>query len=353
VHRIEATSKTYGFRSLAWGLVLATTFLGSACTVLEVSDVEESPATTVDSATPDSGEQETPAVLARAPDIPVPLPRLPNLLVLTSSDAANYSDVADELDRRLGSRFELERMSLASMSTEAVTAAAADVEWTAAIAIGMDAAELATAQIMAPVVFCQILDYRSLLASRDSIYGVEALPPLALQLRSWQQIAPNVRRVGVIVSEDQTELVGAAREAAAAVGLELHVEYAATDRELLYRFKRIAPSLDGIWLLPDRKILSPSALNELFPYAQSHGVHTLVFNPSLLQWGALISLGNDPADVAAQVSRVVDAVADGRTSELRRVTPLSAVRVQINEGAASALGVPLAAVGARLEAAVH
>ena len=82
-------------------------------------------------------------------------------------------------------------------------------------------------------------------------------------------------------------------------------------------------------------------------------MHTVVFNPSLLQWGALISVGNDPADVATQVSRVVDAVADGRTSELRRVTPLSTVRVEINEGAASALGVPQAAAGVRLEAAVH
>ena len=101
MHRIEATSKTNGFRSLASGLVLAAAILGSACTVLEVPDIEAPTLPSVEPATPDLGEQETPTDLARAPDIPVPPPRVPKLLVLTSSDAANYSDVADELGSRL------------------------------------------------------------------------------------------------------------------------------------------------------------------------------------------------------------------------------------------------------------
>jgi hypothetical protein len=51
-------------------------------------------------------------------------------------------------------------------------------------------------------------------------------------------------------------------------------------------FKRLAPQIDGLWLVPDDRILSPAVLRELLNYAVSHGVRVCVFSDTLLQWGA-------------------------------------------------------------------
>jgi ABC-type uncharacterized transport system substrate-binding protein len=133
--------------------------------------------------------------------------------------------------------------------------------------------------------------------------------------------------------------VAAARRAAEAVGLDLHVEFAASDRELLYRFKRLAPELDGLWLVPDNDILSPPVLRDVFSYALMHRVHTVVFSPSLLSWGALLSVGGSAENIASTVAGVLDAIAAGKMDEMARITDLTAVDVHVNDEVASNLGI--------------
>jgi ABC-type uncharacterized transport system substrate-binding protein len=194
-----------------------------------------------------------------------------------------------------------------------------------------------------------VFEYEKLLARHEQLFGVDAMPPLELQLRSWKQVAENAATVGIIVTTQDTALLEAARHAATDAGIELHESFAATDRDAFYQFKRFAQSVDGIWLLPNSSILSPRILREILEYALDHHVQSIVFDKALLDWGALLSVGSDPNDVTETVARVLTGLIDGDTSAVDRVTPLTRVDVHVNQKVLSALdlsSVPSVASGA-------
>jgi ABC-type uncharacterized transport system substrate-binding protein len=142
----------------------------------------------------------------------------------------------------------------------------------------------------------------------------------------------------LIVSDEHSTLIDEVR-AAAGDAVEIKQEISSSDRETLYLFKRLASQVDGFWLVPDNRILSPNVLRELLSYAAGHGVGVLVFNDALLQWGALVSATSTPADVARGVNSVLDRIAAGTTKELPPLTPLTEIKLQVNADVASRLGV--------------
>ena len=86
----------------------------------------------------------------------------------------------------------------------------------AAIAVGREAVDFARAHLAStPLVFCQVFNYQELFESGRQIWGVQPLPPLALQLRGWSTVDPSRKRIGMIVSEAQKSLVSEARAVAA------------------------------------------------------------------------------------------------------------------------------------------
>ena len=191
--------------------------------------------------------------------------------------------------------------------------------------------------------FCQIPAFDEALEAGGPIWGVQTLPPLLLQLKNWQAVDPTLRTIALIVSTSGAALAAEARHAAAALAADLLVETSGSDRETLYLFRRLATTVDGLWLLPDNDALSPQVLGELLRYASSRGIGVLTFNEALLRRGALLTATAVPADVAATVAQVVERVVTGRTAELSPMTPLSAAELALNSTVAAALGLPPAA----------
>lgn len=265
-------------------------------------------------------------------------PARPRILVLRSSDAENYREVAAALTEELSDRYALHTIDLSDAGIREAASRTDPSAWTAAIAIGEDAAEFAAIELEVPTVFCQIFDYGPLLEEHDHLFGVEPLPPLKLQLESWRQISPGADSIGLIVSHDQGKLLDEAREAAAELGLELRASFAVTDQDAIYQFKRFAQAVDGLWLYPSREILSPGSIREILDYALTHQVQTIVFNKSLLEWGALLSVGSNTDDVASAAAALLDDLVR-RDADVSRMTPLTAVESHVNPETARTLGI--------------
>jgi ABC-type uncharacterized transport system substrate-binding protein len=209
------------------------------------------------------------------------------------------------------------------------------------IAVGRAAVDAARARLPGrPIVFCQVFAYEDVLKDGGAIWGVHSLPPLALQLKTWRTIDPTLRSVAVILGEERGVLAAEAAKAATSVGTEVRLETSHSDRETLYLFKRLATQVDGLWLLPDNRVLSPTVLRELLSYANAHSVGVLALNESLLRWGALVTAASVPADIAETVRFVAERVASGKTLDLPSMTPLRAVEVHVNPAVAAALGLP-------------
>lgn len=286
-----------------------------------------------------------PAAAPAPVSTPAPVPTIASradIAVVVDAGAATHAEIADEIVAALPPRqYRVTRLE----SDAAAELAALGERNITLVAVGAEAVRAARAAAPnKPLVFCQVPRYEEALRTGAPAWGVQALPPLQLQLKSWQAIDPTLRTVALIVSASGAALAEEAQRAATSLAADLLVETSSSDRETLYLFRRLAASVDGLWLLPDNDALSPQALREILTYAASRGIGVLTFNEALLARGALLTATAVPADVAASVVGVVARVAAGQTAGLPAMTPLSAAALSVNADAARALGLPPIAV---------
>lgn len=318
-------------------LLLVAAGCTAACSALGPADVEPPGGGRVERGAP---AEAAPAAEAAPPPPPArpgaevaaalsPAAARQRVLVIESGEAAGYRAVADAVESALAADYDVTRLTLSSAAEPA--GLAGGPEPAAAVTIGVRALELAARELDVPIVFCQVFGYDLALAAAPNVYGVAPLPPLDLQLEAWKGVADGLSEVGVVVSVRHEGLVAEARAAAADAGIELHARYATSDREALYLFKRLVPSIDGLWLFPDNDVLSPAVIREMLEYGRRHDVHTLVFNASLLEWGADVNVRAPPHDVAAAVKRVLHAATNGAGGALPPVSPLTGIEIRVNE----------------------
>lgn len=293
-----------------------------------------------------------PAPPPRAPDPRTAAPRtadagvedsspaaLPEIAILFDGAISDYSAVAARLSERLPpDRYRVTPIPMGPREGSQLPEALRGRPRLYVVAIGLEAARMARDGLDAPIVFAQVFNYQELLVEGRPIRGVSALPPFALQAREWKRLDPELRRLGVIVSERHAHLVGEAAEGAAGAGLVLEHLTSTSDQETLYLFRRLAPLIDGLWLIPDEGILSPPVVRDLLGYAVAHGVRVLVSSDVFLEWGASLSATSTASDVADAVRTVLERMIAGEVDALPAMTPLSEVTVRVNPQVADRLG---------------
>lgn len=284
-------------------------------------------------------EPPVPAKPAPQPAQPTPLPPEPHIAILLSDDSPAYIGIAAELEALLaGKDYKLYNLDGKLAAAEVAIAEVGEKQNPVVLAIGLHAALLAKELPETPVIFCQVFNYRSHNLVSKYVSGVSSVPPLELQLRAWKELDPNLKSVGAIVGRGHEELISEAERATVEASVELHHRIAHSDRETLYLFKRLVPLVDGFWLFPDNRVLSPAVIDQIFAYAARHNVQIAVFNPSLLQLGAVMSASTVDADVALSVLSVLDRIAAGDLDSVPPLAPLSEVDIQLNEAMLSRLG---------------
>lgn len=270
---------------------------------------------------------------AAAITAPRPLPK--RILVLLPSESAAFATVLPELDAELAAR----DLAGSTVALDALPEGAPLAAEPPAVVIAVGTAATHAAldrQPGVPVVFCQAPDLD--LAATPNVWGVASLPPLELQLKAWRRVDPNLRSVVLVLGRDEMLLAAEAQRAAAAQGIDVELHFASSDQEAVYLFKRAAADVDGLWLLPDNTVLSPRAIREMLDHAAAHDLETLVFTPSLLEWGALLSVAPTDVDLARTLASIAQALATRSGSELPPVTPLSELEARVNTAVAERLG---------------
>jgi len=259
--------------------------------------------------------------------------------ILFEGSSSDYADVAAQLIRLLPpERYRLTPTDIHVEDSQRILGGLGGRPGLLVVAIGLRAARFARDQLSAPVVFAQVFNHQELLVEGRLMRGIAAIPPLDLQLQDWKKVDPGLHRVGLIVSDRHADLIREAEQAARTTGVTIQHEISSSDQETLYLFKRLVPGIDGFWLVPDDRILSPAVLRELLGYAVSHNVRVSVFSDSLLEWGAVLSASATAPDVARTVRDVLERMIAGDAGHAPALTPLSEVAVRINATVANRLG---------------
>ncbi len=259
--------------------------------------------------------------------------------ILISNDTPGYQVVANQIEQRISTdEHRIFNLDGNPANGSRVLEKLAEFAPDQLIAVGLLAAKTARQMPELPLVFCRVFNYQEHDLISPTSAGVKLLPPFALQLQAWKTLAPDLQAIGVIIGPDQEDLIAEITAAARQYNIEILSRSARSDKGTLFEFKRLIPLVQGLWILPDNRILSIPVLKELMAYGARHDKQIVVFNEQLLKFGALLSVTSTDADVADQVVHLLQDKHVGATAQRPRMVPLTTMRIELNTQVAQELG---------------
>lgn len=209
------------------------------------------------------------------------------------------------------------------------------------VAVGLPAAKLASGLANKKVIFCQVFNYEDIELISPRVKGVAATPPAAEQFRVWKTLAPRLKKVGVITGKNLRSFIVEASAAARENQIDLiHVEVK-SDKETFYAYKQLARKIQGLWLVPDNRVLSRETIRDIMAYSVKEAKQVSVFSHALLGSGGLLSAESSYADIAEQVLLRVEQAERAKEIPGEPVAALTQANIRINRVMAGRLNLPL------------
>ncbi len=257
-------------------------------------------------------------------------------MVLLSESIPAYQEVADELERRIAERITVLNLDTISIGRKQLVKQLNKKEYQQFVAIGLEAAKLAkmVAGREDELIFCQVFNYQNYNLVGPRAKGVSALPGTAEMFARWSEMSPSLKRVGVITGSGLESVIASARKEAAKHGIELQHQVVQTDKELLFEYKRIAPTLQGLWMLPDNRVLSGRTIKELMSFSVRNAKQVAVFSDSILRLGGVLSITTRAEEIATKVEQRLQAAYKANGVPGPELLLLERGEIQVNSVAA-------------------
>ncbi|MDP2111938.1 MAG: ABC transporter substrate binding protein [Thiobacillus sp.] len=165
--------------------------------------------------------------------------------------------------------------------------------------------------------------------------------PFERQVRLIRQAFPEARRVGMLVSAEQSGLVGELDDALQAQRLSLaHVTLSGEER-LITALENVLSDAELLLAVPDPLIFNRNTAQSLFLTSYRYRVPVLGYSRSLTRAGALLSLHSSPAQIGRQTAEWVKGAIQGVPVNLPPPAHPAYFSISINEQVARSLGFTL------------
>lgn len=265
-----------------------------------------------------------------------------DVVLLLSDNKPSVMGVAQAVQAALGNRAEVFNLA-GDRSRAAETAAAIQASSNhQVIAVGLLAAQVARQQLASKqVVFCQVLNYEDFNLTTSWMKGVSAIPSMSNPFRVWKMLDPGLKRVGVIASRQMRETIESAALVARSNNIELVPFEVGSDREVMAALRDVSGRIQGLWLVPDSRVLSAAVIREMMSHASRYDIQILAFSPTLLREGALLSNAPDNAEIARLVLSRLKQARGGRDVPGESVLSPAGANVSVNGKLAERLGLAI------------
>jgi len=164
--------------------------------------------------------------------------------------------------------------------------------------------------------------------------------PFERQVRLIRQAFPEVRRVGMLVSAEQSGLVGELDEALQARLSLVHVTLSGEER-LITALENVLSDAELLLAVPDPLIFNRNTAQSLFLTSYRYRVPVLGYSRSLTRAGALLSLHSSPAQIGRQTAEWVKGAIQDVPVNLPPPAYPAYFSISINEQVARSLGFTL------------
>jgi len=256
-------------------------------------------------------------------------PPAPGLVVLLSDSTPAFAGVQREIGKKYPRQ--VETYTLGDESTyPAVQKKIESSDEPVVVAIGLPAARLARGLSGKKVIFCQVFNYEDAELVTPWMKGVSATAPVREQFRVWKALYPKLTSVGVITGKNLQGLMKETQAAAKENQIRLDRVEVRSDKEMIYAYKQLSPKIQGLWLVPDNRVLSHDVIRDIMAHSVKEGKQVAVFGRELLGLGGLISAETSYADIAEQVLARVRQAQEVSGVPGAPVIPLTRTVIKIN-----------------------
>ncbi len=169
----------------------------------------------------------------------------------------------------------------------------------AVIAVGLGAALAVRKAGVRPAYFCQVFNHRPYSLLDSGMHGIDMIPEPKPVLRRWRQTFPNSKTMGIVTGVGHEDRVAAIAATASDMGMEVVHRVVTSDKEAKLAFGKLLHSVDGLWMLPDNRVLSREVLQDVLIQAQNLRKPVLVNTPALLALGAAMTASVHPSEIAS------------------------------------------------------
>lgn len=153
--------------------------------------------------------------------------------------------------------------------------------------------------------YTMVLNPESIVPQPDRDCGIALNIPVETQIREIRKHLPRIRRIGLLFDpkNNQAFFQSSIRPARLA-GMEvLPVEVTAT-RQIYAALDNFWQRIDGLWLIPDRTVISESLIRYIIKSALSNGVPVIGYNRFFVESGAAMAMVLNYRDIGRQTAQL-------------------------------------------------
>ncbi|MBI4376550.1 MAG: hypothetical protein HY549_08880 [Elusimicrobia bacterium] len=188
-----------------------------------------------------------------------------------------------------------------------------------------------------PVLFAGVVGAQLSKLEGERVEGIPMTLPVKEQWASAQKALPDLKRMGVLYSpQDSREKFSEARDAARALSIELVAAPCATPEALSEALSRIEGRVDALWIPLDPVVANKLAFKGLVSFSLKNRLPLIVPSISLLRGGGLLSLSMSYQEIGKQLGLQAQAILSGGSARVR--LSASDADVAVNMNTAKALG---------------
>jgi len=185
--------------------------------------------------------------------------------------------------------------------------------------------------------YTMVLNPEKVLPRIEDGCGVSFNLPVVEQVKIIHRAFSSFRRIGLICNpENNAAMLQSAIEAGRASGIEIVPIEVKDRKEIKASLQRNLPAVDGLWMIPDKTVITESLVAYIIREAITKGVPVFGYNRYFYEKGAALCYLFDYVDIGFQTGRLVVGVLRGEDC----VNSAPNYRVWYNVKVLEAMGTP-------------
>ena len=211
------------------------------------------------------------------------------------------------------------------------------------LAIGSPALKFAADEFRdIPIIASVVVDMSGVADRAEHVRGATLKVPPKRQFEALLEIAPRVKRIGVVFDPAKTgQIVEEAAVHASDLGLELVSREVRSTADVARAWREIQDDIDAIWMVPDTTTLTDESFQYMLTISQKRNAPLLAISGKYVSKGALLAQAADYRDVGRQAAEMANEVLRGKNLSLIQSTTVRSPKLILNTRTAELIGLSI------------